>query len=137
MELFTSHEGEQYGIDARFAQTRGNEARIRMGRSDGRNAHSPSPGGLGRMRTILRGITDELPMPLAWAFRGALACGSAGALAGLIVGLIAYPPTAWFAVFELGIPATIAGTLLGLGTGSVTWLLGATASGRGKKRDGG
>ena len=28
-----------------------------------------------------------------------------GALMGLVVGLIAYPPTAWFAIFELGVPA--------------------------------
>jgi ABC-type uncharacterized transport system permease subunit len=36
-----------------------------------------------------------------------------GAIVGLIVGLNANPATAWFAVFELGIPAAIAGSLVG------------------------
>jgi hypothetical protein len=33
---------------------------------------------------------------------------------GLVVGLITYPPTAAFAVFEAGIPASMLGMLLGL-----------------------
>jgi hypothetical protein len=40
--------------------------------------------------------------------------GVIGAIVGLVVGLIAYAPTAWFAVFELGVPAAIAGGILGL-----------------------
>jgi ABC-type uncharacterized transport system permease subunit len=36
-----------------------------------------------------------------------------GAIVGLIIGLDANPATAWFAVFELGIPAGIAGGLVG------------------------
>lgn len=35
--------------------------------------------------------------------------GVAGAITGLLVGLAAYPPTAAFAVVELGVPAAIAG----------------------------
>ena len=35
--------------------------------------------------------------------------GVAGATTGLLVGLAAYPPTAAFAVVELGVPAAIAG----------------------------
>ena len=41
----------------------------------------------------------------------------AAAVVGLIVGLHVYPPTAWFAVFELGVPAAIVGALLGLASG--------------------
>jgi hypothetical protein len=40
--------------------------------------------------------------------------GVIGAIVGLVVGLVAYPPTAWFAVFELGVPAAIAGGVVGL-----------------------
>ncbi len=40
--------------------------------------------------------------------------GVIGAIVGLVVGLVAYAPTAWFAVFELGVPAAIVGGILGL-----------------------
>jgi len=36
---------------------------------------------------------------------------------GLVVGLNAYPPTAWFAVLEVGIPSAIVGGMLGLVAG--------------------
>jgi hypothetical protein len=45
--------------------------------------------------------------------RRSTSAGVIGAIAGLVVGLLAYPPTALFAVFELGVPATIAGGLVG------------------------
>jgi ABC-type uncharacterized transport system permease subunit len=38
----------------------------------------------------------------------------AGAVLGLVVGLDANPSTAWFAVFEDGIPAALLGGLIGL-----------------------
>ena len=44
---------------------------------------------------------------------GAATGGVIGAIVGLIIGLDANPATAWFAVFELGIPAGIAGGLVG------------------------
>jgi len=47
------------------------------------------------------------------AATGAVVAGVVGGIAGLILGLIAHPPTAWFAVFELGIPAAILGSLVG------------------------
>lgn len=40
-----------------------------------------------------------------------------GAIGGLIRGLQVHPATAWFAVFELGVPAAIAGALVGLACG--------------------
>jgi hypothetical protein len=40
--------------------------------------------------------------------------GVSGCIAGLILGLIAYPPTAWFATFELGALAALAGWIIGL-----------------------
>jgi hypothetical protein len=54
-----------------------------------------------------------MPLPMRWAIVGAVSAGVVGAVAGLIVGLFAYPPTAWFAVLELGIPAGIAGGVVG------------------------
>ncbi|HEY1716551.1 MAG TPA: hypothetical protein VGG07_26880 [Solirubrobacteraceae bacterium] len=51
---------------------------------------------------------------LQWcATVGAVSGGVIGVVAGLIVGLIVHPATAWFAAFELGIPACIAGALIG------------------------
>jgi len=44
---------------------------------------------------------------------GAATGGVIGAIAGLIIGLNVNPATAWFAVFEVGIPAGIAGGLVG------------------------
>lgn len=49
----------------------------------------------------------------AWGIVGATSAGVIGAIAGLVLGLRTYPPTAWFAVFELGVPATIVGGLVG------------------------
>lgn len=45
---------------------------------------------------------------------GAAVCGALGATAGLVIGLLAYAPTAVFAMLELGVPAVIAGGVLGL-----------------------
>lgn len=59
------------------------------------------------------------PLPLRWAGVGAAALGTVGAIAGLVVGLIVHPPTALFAMFELGVPALLVGGLVGLGCGSI------------------
>ncbi len=56
----------------------------------------------------------ELPLLRRWAVGGATLAGFFGAVAGLVVGLFVHPPTAWFAVFELGIPAALAGGVIGL-----------------------
>lgn len=66
---------------------------------------------------------NELPLPGRFAAFGALALGLAGALAGLVGGLFAYPPTAWFAVGEVGVPAALVGALLGFAVGSVAYVL--------------
>jgi hypothetical protein len=57
------------------------------------------------------------PLPARWALIGAaIACGI-GTVAGVIVGLFVYPPTAFFAGAEIGIPATFAGAVLGAAAG--------------------
>ena len=58
-----------------------------------------------------------MPVPTRFAVIGALALGIAGGIAGLILGLLAYPPTAWFAVAELGVPAALLGGLAGFVVG--------------------
>jgi hypothetical protein len=55
-----------------------------------------------------------------FAVVGATAMGALGALLGLILGLHAHPATAWFAVFEVGAPAAIAGGIVGAFVGLVT-----------------
>jgi hypothetical protein len=42
-----------------------------------------------------------------------------GAITGLILGLVSYPPTAWFAVLEVGLPAATAGAVVGFLAGLV------------------
>ncbi len=54
-----------------------------------------------------------------WARSGVIAFGLIGAVAGVALGLAANPATAWFAVFELGIPSALLGGLLGLASGAL------------------
>jgi hypothetical protein len=54
-----------------------------------------------------------MPFPARFAVIGAAVFGIAGGVAGLISGLHAYAPTAWFAVIELGMPAALVGGLAG------------------------
>jgi hypothetical protein len=61
----------------------------------------------------------RLPVLPRSAVAGAVCAGALGCAAGLVLGLRAYPPTAWFAVFEVGIPAAMAGGIVGLVAGSV------------------
>jgi hypothetical protein len=49
---------------------------------------------------------------------GATIAGLVGAIVGLFIGLAAYPPTAFFAVIEIGLPAAFAGAVVGLAVGS-------------------
>lgn len=57
---------------------------------------------------------SEMPSTTRWAVAGATLAGVIGGIAGLIIGISVYPPTAWFAVFEIGLPAAVAGGVLGL-----------------------
>jgi hypothetical protein len=66
-------------------------------------------------------VVMRLPVLMRSFVVGAVCTGVAGCVAGLAIGLIVYPPTAWFAVFELGVPAAIAGGTVGLLSGSVVF----------------
>jgi hypothetical protein len=63
--------------------------------------------------TTPSGLRD-LPLPTRLACIGAISAGTTGAVVGLVVGLVTYAPTAWFAVFEAGLPAAIAGGTVSL-----------------------
>ena len=60
-----------------------------------------------------------MPLVPRFAVVGATAMGALGGLLGLILGLLAHPATAWFAVFEVGAPAAIAGGFVGAFVGLV------------------
>ena len=64
------------------------------------------------MGSVLRTLSD-MPVPTRFAVVGAVVLGIAGGIAGLISGLLHYPPTAWFAVVELGVPGALLGGLAG------------------------
>jgi hypothetical protein len=55
----------------------------------------------------------DMPLIVRWAIVGAATASVVVGLLGLAVGL-AYPPTAWIAVFELGVPAGVFGGIVGL-----------------------
>ncbi len=55
--------------------------------------------------------------------RAMLVCGVLGLVAGFVIGLFAYAPTAWAAAFEVGIPATAAGVVIGLAIAGVRSLV--------------
>jgi hypothetical protein len=65
------------------------------------------------------GWLRSLSFPARWATVGALALGLLGAVAGLAIGLHIDVNTAWFGIFELGIPATIVGGGFGFIAGGI------------------
>jgi hypothetical protein len=67
-----------------------------------------------------------LPLILRCAAIGAVSAAVVGGVVGLVVGLLVNPATAWFAVFELGIPAAILGGLLGLASGAIAYAVQST-----------
>jgi len=68
---------------------------------------------------VIACFLDDRPLPLRWTVIAAVAMGVVGGFAGLVAGLIANPPTAWFAVIELGVPSALLGALLGLTSGAI------------------
>jgi hypothetical protein len=58
-------------------------------------------------------------MAQRWAVVAAVSLGLVGGLVGLVVGLRVYPPTAWFAVIEVGVPAALVGGLIGFASGAL------------------
>jgi hypothetical protein len=63
-----------------------------------------------------------------WVTFGAVAAGLVGGVVGLAVGLRVNPATAWFAIFELGIPSSILGGLVGLASGATAYALNRTSN---------
>jgi hypothetical protein len=62
--------------------------------------------------------------PEKGAVIGAVYLGALGALVGLIRGLWVYPPTAWFAVIEVGLLAVIVGAVVGAMVGLAVRVFG-------------
>ena len=60
-----------------------------------------------------------VPTPLRRAATAAIAAGIVGGIVGLVLGLRAHPATAWFAIFEVGIPASALGGIVGLVAGAI------------------
>jgi hypothetical protein len=61
----------------------------------------------------VRSQLAEMPIVVRFAVVGSSAAGLLGALVGLVLGLTAYPPTAWFAIFEVAVPSGILGSAVG------------------------
>lgn len=57
--------------------------------------------------------------PVRWSCVGGAVAAFVGSVVGLLVGLRAYAPTAWFAVGEVGFPAGIVGAVVGLAAGAM------------------
>lgn len=73
-----------------------------------------------------------LPLPMLYGLIGALCLGVVGTLAGLAIGLNVYVPTAWAAMIEVGIPASLVGLVLGLLVGAIALLTHRRRSARGR-----
>jgi hypothetical protein len=69
--------------------------------------------------SVLPAGLRAVPLPIRWSIVGSGSAGVTGAIVGLAAGLYVYPPTAWFAVFELGVPAAITGAVIGLIVGLI------------------
>ncbi len=77
-----------------------------------------APGHTGEVHPV-RTLASPLPLVARAAAIGAVVVGVLGAVLGLVVGLQVYPPTAGFAVVEVGVPAVVLGAVLGTAVGGV------------------
>lgn len=68
------------------------------------------------MKRFAADIRDS-SMPLRYTWVGMALAGAVGAIAGLVIGLHVHADTAWFAMFEVGVPAAIVGGAVGCLTG--------------------
>lgn len=58
-------------------------------------------------------------MSVQWAVVGAFTFALVGGFVGLLVGLSVHPAAAWFAMFEMAVPASIIGFVAGLVCGLI------------------
>jgi len=77
----------------------------------------------GRMKDFISQIRAD-PSCGNCAIVGMLLAGAAGAIVGLLVGLLVYAATAWAAMFELGLPAAVVGAAAGFLVGCARALAG-------------
>jgi hypothetical protein len=82
--------------------------------SDERSSGIRRPSGENYRSAVSRTTSTGRQVLSRWGSIGLVAGFIAGAVLGLVVGLDANPSTAWFAVFEAGIPAALLGGLIGL-----------------------
>jgi hypothetical protein len=75
-----------------------------------------------KLMEIANGVR-ALPSPTRQAVSGGIILGLVGTLVGLVIGLVAYPPTAWAAAIELGFPATVLGLIGGFVVGLIARVL--------------
>jgi hypothetical protein len=98
----------------------------------GRTAQSRAPPGRdadrGRARwrrrvpsaRVLQPPDSNVPLVVRGLTVGAAVAGVVGGVAGGVIGLVVHPATAWFAVFELGVPASVLGAVVGAAAGAAT-----------------
>jgi hypothetical protein len=78
------------------------------------------------VRAVVSALWLEIrtaPDPVTGAVVGGAVLGILGGVVGLVLGVSAYPPTAWAAVFEVGAPAAVLGAATGAVVGLVRSLL--------------
>jgi len=68
----------------------------------------------------IRANLAALPLVPRYVAIGMTSAFVVGGLVGLVLGLLAYPPTAGFAVLEIGVPAAILGSVIGALVGATT-----------------
>ena len=83
---------------------------------------SADAGSIASIGCMSGGVLRSVSRPVAGAILGAGIFAVGGGIVGLVLGLNAYPPTAWFAVLEVGTPSAIVGGMLGLAAGRASMI---------------